>query len=231
MVKQNEEVLLCFICGAERENITIWNTADPELNASVFISIGTQMWLLNNARFQATCSDAKENSNSPSGISYVEYSIKFRSASNGYIGFSTANYTIYTEITYSVLPRTFTVSVTFNMQFSYCSKFLAYNLSLFHVHPEMDILQCELRTQEALPVVWPTSVYFIYRFSVNGVHLPSMVLFYVVIKNVISRLGRVNAEAGVAIEESWANSAQGAGQLHMPMPRLFLRALLAREPR
>jgi len=50
--------------------------------------------------FQVTCSDKKGES-----ISYVEYTITFASVSNGYIGFSTHSYTVYSEIIYVVLPR------------------------------------------------------------------------------------------------------------------------------
>jgi len=48
---------------------------------------------------QITCTNEIEE-----GHSYADYTITFASVTNGFIGFSTEDYTVYTEIVYVVLP-------------------------------------------------------------------------------------------------------------------------------
>jgi len=101
--------------------------------------------------------------------SIAEYTITFASASNGHIGFSTASYSMYTEVVYVVLPREIEELSDMNLHENW--SFSAYNLSIHQLiddSREQEIVQCQLLLKENVDALWPSSVYFLYFFIVNG---------------------------------------------------------------
>jgi len=90
----------------------------------------------------------------------------FTSALNGFVGFSTASKT--------VLQRSSTLFshvgwVILDYDFKFTARILAYQLKLYKPNPNHDMLQCQLMLKEDQDALWPSSVYLIYTFIVNGV--------------------------------------------------------------
>lgn len=120
MVHLYKSVSFCFICEETDKNVTVWYSEDSLSETACIRDPGGH-------------------------FPYAQYTITFASASNGFVGFSNALRTVYTEVAYIVLPP--------------CDLKMKQN---------DDDVSCQISLQVGFEGLWPSNINSHYEFLLNG---------------------------------------------------------------
>jgi len=91
---------------------------------------------------------------------------------------------------------------------------------------EKETVQCQLVLQDGVGAVWPSNVYFLYIFAVNGEREST---FTVRFEFKVDSKVKSNCSGGQD-GHLCRDRDHGGGQVHLRVPHLLLRPLLQREP-